>query len=76
MSDNLRNAINRKIAALKAEAAKLTGELLREDKAIASAQLAQSELAAKLARSSNRRHEIQDGLARLFDQISEEESSQ
>jgi hypothetical protein len=74
MSDNsLRHAIKRKIAALKAEAARLTGELVREDKAIAAAQLAQSELAARLARLSTRRIEIQDSLGRLHDEIRKEE---
>ena len=73
MSDSLANAIKRKIAALKAEAARLTGELVREDKAIVAAQLAQSELAAKLARSSARRVAIQDSLDRLHDQLRDEE---
>jgi hypothetical protein len=72
MSD-LQQAIKRKIAALKVEAARLTGDLVGEEKEISRMQCLQAELAAKLSRSAARRVEIRDGITRLHEEIRKEE---
>jgi hypothetical protein len=69
---SLRRAIERKIDALKAEAERLTGDLVSTERSIAHMQGAQSELQAKLARAAARAIELRRDIAHVHEQIGQE----
>jgi hypothetical protein len=71
--NSLRDAIKRKVAALKSEVDRLTGDLVNSERLIARLQSAQSDLAAKLARAAAHKADVHDHIERLHGQIHDEE---
>ena len=66
-------AIKRKVATLKAEADRLTSDLVGAEKKIARLQCAQSDLIAKLARAAAHKVDIRNHIDRLREEIHKEE---
>jgi hypothetical protein len=71
--NSLHDAIKRKVAALKAEAERLTNDLVGAEKKIAHLQCAQSDLIAKLARAAAHKVDVQRHIDRLREEIHKEE---